>query len=310
MSFVMLVILLGAIVTFTMVHEIAIVEDRKQGDIVYSQNINESFREDVVVRVEPLKSKQFRNVVRQAYDYSCGSAALTTILDYYLGRNFQERQVMEGLLQFGETERIIQRRGFSFLDMKRLVTALGHPSGGFKAELSDLIELKHPAIAPIEYAGFKHFVVIKAVVDGHVFVADPALGNISFTLRRFSEIWDNNTLFIVFPGDVKPVSELQLSNQDMRIVSDMTLAQNAFKEFPHFSLHNKGVIDNRIAQFANNAKSSFVPKLDSNGQVMKFNGEIVYENKIETNVPDSEYNVIETSDSTFKINKTLRFRPK
>ena len=34
---------------------------------------------------------------------------------------------MEGLLRFGETERIVERRGFSLLDMKRLVTALGHP---------------------------------------------------------------------------------------------------------------------------------------------------------------------------------------
>ena len=45
---------------------------------------------------------QFRNVIRQAYDYSCGSAALTTLLDYYLGRNLEERQVMEGLLRYGE----------------------------------------------------------------------------------------------------------------------------------------------------------------------------------------------------------------
>lgn len=306
----MFVILLGAIVTFTMVHEIAIVEDRKQGDLVYSQNIHESFQETVVENVEPLKSKQFRNVVRQTYDYSCGSAALTTILDYYLGRNFQERQVMEGLLQFGETERIIERRGFSFLDMKRLVTALGHPSGGFKAELSDLKELKHPAIAPIEYAGFKHFVVIKAVQNQRVFVADPALGNISFTLKRFSEIWDNNTLFIVFPGEVKPVDQLQLTTEEMRVVADFSLTQNTFKEFPHFSISKKGLLDNRIAQFANNAKTSFVPKRDSNGNVMKYNGKIVYENKIETNVPASEYNVIETSDATFKINKTLRFRSK
>lgn len=51
-------------------------------------------RESVVV--EPLSQLKYRNVVRQAYDYSCGSAALTTVLDYYLGLNLDERQVMEG----------------------------------------------------------------------------------------------------------------------------------------------------------------------------------------------------------------------
>ena len=81
---------------------------------------------------------QFRNVIRQAYDYSCGSAALTSLLDYFLGRNLQERQVMEGLLQFGEADKIVERRGFSLLDMKRFVTALGYKSGGFRAAFADL----------------------------------------------------------------------------------------------------------------------------------------------------------------------------
>src|SRR5690554_7381941 len=97
-----------------------------------------------LVRVEPLVEQKFRNIVRQAYDYSCGSAALTTVLNFYLGRTLSERQVMEGLLHYGESDRIVQRRAFSMLDMKRLVTALGYPSGGFKAEIDDLMELDHP----------------------------------------------------------------------------------------------------------------------------------------------------------------------
>ena len=28
------------------------------------------------------KKKKFRNIVRQAYDYNCGSAALTTVLNF------------------------------------------------------------------------------------------------------------------------------------------------------------------------------------------------------------------------------------
>lgn len=141
--------------------------------------LNPVQRESVVL--EPMSQPQFRNVTRQAYDYSCGSAALTTLLDYFLGRNLQERQVMEGLLRFGEAEKIVERRGFSLLDMKRFVTALGYKSGGFRASFSDLESLENPAIVPIHYAGFKHFVVVRDVYNDHVFVADPALGNISFT---------------------------------------------------------------------------------------------------------------------------------
>ncbi|HLV19073.1 MAG TPA: C39 family peptidase [Pseudomonas sp.] len=187
-------------------------------------------RESVVV--EPLSQLKYRNVVRQAYDYSCGSAALTTVLDYYLGLNLDERQVMEGLLHFGEAEKIAERRGFSLLDMKRFTAALGYQSGGFRAEFKDLESLEHPGIVPIEYAGFKHFVVLREIRDGRVYVADPALGSISFTQARFEEVWDQNVVFIVYPGERPPVNALALSEQDLRLVDDRTTSLLAFREFP------------------------------------------------------------------------------
>ncbi len=289
----MLIILLGSIIAFSIVNELAIIPDRKEGDLVYRVANTEPAQQDVVINVEPLAVQRFNNVVRQAFDYSCGSAALTTVLDFYLGRNFQERQVMEGLLRFGETERIVERRGFSLLDMKRLVTALGHPSGGFKAQASDLEELDHPAIAPIEYAGFKHFVVIRAVYDGRVFVADPALGNISFTMHRFLEIWDNNVLFIVFPNGHKPASGLELQEQDLRYVSDYIIAENAFKEFPHFSMPVDGNLYNKIASLNNNASYSFDVIRDASGEpLLNEEGEQYYETGY---VVDDDGNVIYNS---------------
>lgn len=187
------------------------------------------------VTLEPMSQLQFRNVIRQAYDYSCGSAALTSLLDYFLGRNLQERQVMEGLLQFGEADKIVERRGFSLLDMKRFVTALGYKSGGFRATFPDLDALEHPAIVPIEYAGFKHFVVVRDVYNDHVFVADPALGNISFTRTRFEEIWDQNVLFVIFPNGTEPPNAMALSEKDLRIIDDRTISLLAFREFPEMT---------------------------------------------------------------------------
>jgi len=297
-----------------MVHEFAIVNDQPQGETVYRVAVNEPFQHDEFVNVEPLARQKFRNVVRQAYDYSCGSAALTTLLDFYLGRNFQERQVMEGLLRFGETERIIERRGFSLLDMKRLVTALGHPSGGFKAEAKDLLELDHPAIVPIEYAGFKHFVVLRTVYENRVYLADPALGNITFTLNRFLQVWDNNVLFIVFPNGHKPASGLELREEDMRYVSDFIIADNAYREFPLMAMRYSDAIDNKISQLYNNAYSSFGEKLDENGSVVTDdNGDTVYEIKLENSTDNrskEEFNVRVTTDPNESISKELRFRRK
>lgn len=311
----MFIILLGSIIAFAMVNEFSIVPDREQGDTYIRVAVGQDGQHDQLVNVEPLSVQKFNNVVRQAYDYSCGSAALTTLLDYYLGRNFQERQVMEGLLRFGETERIVQRRGFSLLDMKRLVTALGHPSGGFKAEASDLEELDHPAIAPIEYAGFKHFVVIRTVYEGRVYVADPALGNISFTMSRFLEVWDNNVLFIVFPNGHKPASGLELREEDMRYVSDYIIAENTYKEFPFFQIRYEDLITNQIAQLWNNARSTLQVVRDENGdEVLNEDGDPVLEYNIETEadgLSQEEFNIrFNTTNPNERIEKTLRFRRK
>lgn len=310
----MFVILLGSIIGFAMIHELAIVNDRQQGDTVIRYDVNQAFQSDQIVNVEPLAVQKFQNVVRQQYDYSCGSAALTTLLDYYLGRNFRERQVMEGLLRFGETERIVERRGFSLLDMKRLVTALGHPSGGFRADADDLRELDHPAIAPINHAGFKHFVVIRAVYEDRVYLADPAQGNISFTMKRFLDIWDNNILFIVFPNGHTPANGLALREDDMRFVADFVISDNAFREFPLLSVRHEDALANKIASLSNNAKSSYDLKLDENGKAMtNDDGDYLYEITLEDGddgIDPSEYNVRITQDPTERIEKTLRFRRK
>lgn len=206
------------------------------------------------VQLEPMSELKFRNVVRQAYDYSCGSAALTTMLDYYLGRNLEERQVMEGLLRFGEADKIVQRRGFSLLDMKRFVGALGYKSGGFKAEFKDLDDLEHPAIVPVHYAGFKHFVVVRDVYNDHVFVADPSLGNISFTRTRFEEVWDQNILFVIYPSGQEPQNALALSDRDLRIIDDRTVSLLAFREFPQITKFS----ENQATELGSNGNIQYI----------------------------------------------------
>lgn len=249
----MLLVLAGSMLTFAMVQEATVVEPHPRGTVIIEQKIDNTpteFRLDR--RVEPLIEQKYRNIVRQAYDYSCGSAALTTVLKYYLGRDLNERQVMEGLLHYGESERIVERRAFSMLDMKRLVTALGYPAGGFRAKIDDLMELDHPAIVPINHAGFKHFVVLRAIRDGRVFIADPAVGNYSFTLAQFAEKWDDNVLFIVFPGGDKPFDSLELKEEDLRYVDDQTLTMLMRQQLPEFYESTERRIQNLLERQKNN----------------------------------------------------------
>ncbi len=196
------------------------------------------------VIVKPLSSTQFRGIVRQAYDYSCGSAALTTLLNGYMAQNKNEREVMDGLLKYGEYDRIIQRRSFSLLDMKRYVNAIGFNSNGFRGSFQDLVGLDKPAIVPIAYAGFKHFVVYKAYKDGHIFVADPALGNISFTAAHFKEVWDNNIMFIITPDAGQQTNNLlALQDGDMRIVDDALINQFALVDVKYPEMGRQQQLD-------------------------------------------------------------------
>ncbi|MDP3846120.1 MAG: C39 family peptidase [Pseudomonas sp.] len=239
----MIEILLGSLIALFGFTEAVDTKTPAAGTVNLTQSLvpNGPLRESVVL--EPKSVSQFRNVIHQAYDYSCGSGALTTLLDYYLGRNLQERQVMEGMLQFGEADKIAARRGFSLLDMKRYVGQLGYKSGGFKASMADLDELEHPALVPIVYAGFKHFVVVRDVYNDHVFVADPALGNISFTRTRFEAIWDGSVVFVIFPNGQEPKNALALSDHDLRIIDDQTISLLAFREFPQIGKLTSNQVD-------------------------------------------------------------------
>ena len=239
----MLEIALGSALMYYFATEAFDIKKKPAEAVYYTETLdsrNDSFtrmhRE--TVQVKPAIIDQFRGIVHQAYDYSCGSAALTTLLNGYTNLNatLTEQQVMDGLMKFGETDKIVERRSFSLLDMKRFVSAIGFESGGYRGEFSDLVKQGQPAIVPISYAGFKHFVVFKAYKNGRVYVADPALGNISFDEVRFKEIWENNTLFLINVAPENRKNLLALQDSDMRHVEDATVNRYALvnMQYPQF----------------------------------------------------------------------------
>ena len=180
------------------------------------------------VQITPQSEFKFKHIVRQAYDYSCGSAALVTVLNFHLGLPISEQAAMEGMLEKGEKEKIIARRGFSLLDMKRYVASLGVQSNGFRAAVKDLLTLEHPAIVPIDYGGFKHFVVFRGVREGKAYIADPSAGHIVFGLDEFAKLWDRNTLFLIYPSQDQPAARLlALSDKELGVMDMDRVANSA-----------------------------------------------------------------------------------
>ena len=142
----------------------------------------------------------FRTVVRQRYDFSCGSAALATLLRYHYDRDVGEEQVFRAMYAAGDQD-AIRRVGFSLLDMKQFLEANGYQADGFRLGLADLAEMNKPAIVMINTAGYKHFVVFKGTNDGRVLIGDPALGLKIYTRDEFTAMWNGVAFVVREPAD-------------------------------------------------------------------------------------------------------------
>ncbi|MDR5866551.1 C39 family peptidase [Halomonas koreensis] len=147
------------------------------------------------VEAKSLAEISWEGVVRQQYDFSCGSAAVATLLTHHYDRPTTEAQVFETMIREGDREQI-ETYGFSMLDMKRYLDAQGLPSDGFEITLDDFIRIGVPAITLVDTGGYKHFVVVKGVDARHVLVGDPAAGTVVVPRETFETLWSNKVLGI------------------------------------------------------------------------------------------------------------------
>lgn len=149
----------------------------------------------VSVPVTSLKERKFLTTRRQQYDFSCGAAALATLLSYHYERPTDEATVFKAMFEVGDREKI-EREGFSMLDMKKYLASIGLRADGFRINLDKLAQVGVPAIALVTEAGYRHFVVVKGIRPGLVLVGDPYKGTKVFTRGEYEGISDG-ILFVI-----------------------------------------------------------------------------------------------------------------
>jgi predicted double-glycine peptidase len=147
------------------------------------------------LKLTSFAERKFSTVIRQQYDYSCGSAALATLLRYHYRLPVDEAKVFKAMFDVGD-KASIEKLGFSLLDMKKYLASIGYQADGYRLGLDELAKVGIPAIALIQIGTYKHFVVIKGVVGDHVLVGDSALGLRVLSADAFREAW-NGIAFIV-----------------------------------------------------------------------------------------------------------------
>ena len=138
-----------------------------------------------------MKDLRDRNVVRQRYDFSCGAAALATLLTFGFGDSVSERQLLDdlfGLLSDEERE-IVRSEGFSLLHLQRIAQARSYNAEGFRLSPQQLSLLGGPVLVYIEPYGYEHFAVLRGVRGDRVYLADPSRGNIRMPMYQFLDGW-------------------------------------------------------------------------------------------------------------------------
>lgn len=152
----------------------------------------------ILVRPESFQERKFQTTIAQQHDFSCGSAALATLLTYSYGIPVGEEAVFTSMFDNGD-KKVISEQGFSLLDMKNYLARRGLRAEGYRAPLQKLVEVRVPAIVLVNVRGYNHFVVVEGLRDGRVLLSDPAVGERSESVSEFQSQW-NGIFFLILTG--------------------------------------------------------------------------------------------------------------
>lgn len=146
-----------------------------------------------------MQGRKYHNLIRQETDFSCGAAALATIMKYAYKLEVDEHKVLQGLFAVSDHEQVMTR-GFSLLDIKKYVERVGFRGRGYKVAADTLDNIRIPTIVLLDMNGYKHFVVLKKTDGNDVYIADPALGNKILDRDTFNSQWNGIVFAVIGPG--------------------------------------------------------------------------------------------------------------
>jgi predicted double-glycine peptidase len=171
----------------------------------------------VVKEVESWKARRMRKMIPQTYDFSCGAAALATVMKYHFGYEMTEKDAIMGMIKTGNLEEL-HRYGFSLFNMKSFCEDLKYQARGFHVpNVNVLKRLPMPLIVLISTGQYNHFVVIRYVDDSYVHISDPSWGNRRMSLQDFDQSWSQKVIFVITGPFVGSPEGLYQEVADMKL---------------------------------------------------------------------------------------------
>jgi predicted double-glycine peptidase len=178
---------------------------------------------------------QRQNIVMQSYDYSCGAAALATVLQYYWDDPVTEKQILEVMIHKVLTVDEIKDRiknGMSLTDLRRVSVEMGYLAAIGTMTFEQLCQSKLPVVVPIKIKKYDHFVVFRGAVCGRVYLADPIRGNVRPTIAEFCGQWQKGAVLAVIKKGEKPRECTRLSIRWSEVRKGETTEEWLDKEIP------------------------------------------------------------------------------
>jgi len=133
------------------------------------------------IPVKSWKALRDAQVVKQDFDFSCGAAALATLLNHFYGQTLTEELLLKAMDK-GDSRA-------SFDDMTRALPLFGFKAEGFAANWDQLTRLKIPVIVYLKHRKNDHFSVLRGINKDTVLLADPSMGNRTYSRQQFLSMW-------------------------------------------------------------------------------------------------------------------------
>lgn len=118
----------------------------------------------------------FKGVIKQSHDYSCGAAALSTLITGTVENSHVSEMDIINTITATKTKK---EEGYTLTELAEASKKLGFHAEWRKVATTELVKIKQPVILLIGInSEFPHFVVLKGIENGEAFLADSIRGNI------------------------------------------------------------------------------------------------------------------------------------
>ncbi len=174
-SLLLILVSLNAQPVFAEIHEHKNSESREIVSIASLQAAH------IRIPIQSWKTLRDARIVKQDLDYSCSAASLATLLNEFYGQSVTEEALLKAMDK-GDLRA-------SFEDMQKALPQFGFKAQGFAASYEQLMRLKAPVVVYLKHRKDDHFSVLRGIDENTVWLADPSLGNRTYSKAQFLEMW-------------------------------------------------------------------------------------------------------------------------